>query len=94
MINGAELYIQGVEKSFVHAGIHVEILKKTTVLFQQGMSYAIMGASGVGKSTLMHILSGLEEPTGGNILFNGHNISEFTTYEKFIFLNRSIGLVF
>ena len=93
-MDGAKLCIQAIEKFFSHAGSRVEILKKTTVLFQQGMSYAIMGASGVGKSTLMHILSGLELPSAGNVLFNDHNISEFTVSEKFIFLNQSIGLVF
>lgn len=94
IMNGAELGFQGVEKFFIHAGIRVEILKKTTVLFQQGTSYAIMGASGVGKSTLMHVLSGLELPSAGNVLFNSHIISKFTAHEKFIFLNQSIGLVF
>lgn len=93
-MDGAKLCIQGVEKFFLHAGSRVEILKKTTVLFQQGMSYAIMGASGVGKSTLMHILSGLELPSAGSVLFNDQIISEFTASEKFIFLNQSIGLVF
>jgi len=93
-MNGAKLCIQGVEKFFLHAGTRVEILKKTTVLFQQGMSYAIMGASGVGKSTLMHILSGLELPSAGSVLFNGHTISELAADEKFVFLNQSIGLVF
>jgi lipoprotein-releasing system ATP-binding protein len=90
----AELCLQGVEKFFIHAGIRVEILKKTTVSFQEGMSYAIVGASGVGKSTLMHILSGLESPNAGDVLFNSHIISKFNTHEKFIFLNQSIGLVF
>lgn len=93
-MNGAELCIKGVEKFFVHAGTRVEILKKTTVLFEQGASYAIMGASGVGKSTLMHILSGLESPSAGSVLFNNHIISDFTAYEKSAFLNQSIGLVF
>jgi lipoprotein-releasing system ATP-binding protein len=93
-MNGAKLCLQGVEKFFIHAGIRVEILKKTTVLFQQGISYAIVGASGVGKSTLMHILSGLESPNAGDVLFNSHIISGFTAHEKSIFLNQSIGLVF
>lgn len=93
-MNGAKLCIQGVEKFFLHAGNRVEILKKTTILFQQEMSYAIMGASGVGKSTLMHILSGLELPSAGSVLFNDQVISQFTADEKFIFLNQSIGLVF
>ncbi len=42
----------------------------------------------------MHILSGLELPSGKCVLFNGNIISEFTAYEKFIFLNQSIGSCF
>lgn len=94
VIKSAELRIQEVEKFFIHAGTRVEILKKTTAAFQQGTSYAIVGASGVGKSTLMHILAGLESPNTGNVFFNGHDLSQLSMKDKSIFLNKSIGLVF
>lgn len=93
-MNDKELRLQEVEKFFVHAGTRVEILKKTTMLFNQGASYAITGASGVGKSTLVHLLAGLESPSAGKIFYNHQCIADFTEQEKSHFLNQSIGLVF
>jgi lipoprotein-releasing system ATP-binding protein len=93
-MNNAELRLEDIEKHFFHAGVRTEILNKTTLSFEQGVSYALIGASGVGKSTVMHILSGLEQPSAGKVLFNNQDIAAFTTQEKSLFLNQSIGLVF
>ena len=45
----------------------VEILREITLSVNEGESVAIMGPSGVGKSTLLHILGTLEEPTSGSL---------------------------
>ncbi|MEJ7788851.1 MAG: ABC transporter ATP-binding protein [Thermoleophilaceae bacterium] len=54
----------------------VDALDGVSVAFEQGKFAAIMGPSGSGKSTLMHILAGLDRPTGGSVQIDGTEISE------------------
>ena len=52
------------------------VLKNVTVGFEAGKIYAILGPSGCGKTTLLSLLGGLDSPTGGQILFDGEDISK------------------
>lgn len=81
-------------KKFKQGKQAFKVLRDINVLFQQGISYAIMGVSGVGKSTFMHVLSGVDIPSDGSVLFNDKNISHFTPNELNIFHNKLIGQVF
>jgi putative ABC transport system ATP-binding protein len=54
----------------------VDALDGVTVAFEPGRFTAIMGPSGSGKSTLMHILAGLDRPTGGSVKLNGTEITD------------------
>jgi ABC-type lipoprotein export system ATPase subunit len=81
-------------KEFKTADSCVQILEGITVEFQQGTRYAIMGVSGVGKSTFMHLLAGLEKPTRGHISFDGASISSFSESARMAYLQTSVGLVF
>lgn len=83
-----------VTKEFKAADARVQILEGITVEFNQGTCYAIMGVSGVGKSTFMHLLAGLEKPTSGHISFDGASISSFSESARMIYLQTSVGLVF
>jgi lipoprotein-releasing system ATP-binding protein len=55
---------------------------------------AVLGASGVGKSTLLHILGTLERPSGGGVLYDGVDVFTFSADQLAAFRNRSIGFVF
>jgi lipoprotein-releasing system ATP-binding protein len=55
---------------------------------------AVIGSSGVGKSTLLHILGALDRPSGGEVLFEGQNIFNLDPREISRFRNRKIGFVF
>lgn len=81
-------------KKFIQADKVVPVLNGITVTFSQGGLYAITGASGTGKSTLIHILAGLEVPDSGTVSFNNCCIASFCEQERAQFLNQSIGLVF
>lgn len=70
------------------------VLKDVMVTFEKGKSYAIKGASGTGKSTLLHILAGLDCPTKGIIWYNKKAITDFNDQEKRDYLSKEIGLVF
>lgn len=70
------------------------VLKGVSVEFRKGMAYAIKGVSGSGKSTFMHILGGLDAPSGGTVTFNEKDIYKLKQSEKEKFLNRTMGFVF
>jgi lipoprotein-releasing system ATP-binding protein len=52
----------------------VRVLRGVTLTVQPGESVAVVGASGVGKSTLLHLLGTLDRPTGGRVLFKGEDV--------------------
>lgn len=86
------LVAKQIEKKFEQPPLTV--LHDVSVAFERGVSYAIKGASGTGKSTLLHLLAGLDNPSEGIIEYNGHDIAHFDQYEKDNFLNKEIGMVF
>lgn len=88
------LVIENVTKEFWQAQSPIVILKNVYAHFERGKSYAITGVSGTGKSTLLYLLSGLEKPTYGHVLFNGHKLDTFNYEEQRRFLLENIGLIF
>lgn len=89
-----QLIVQDLKKEYGHGAKFQEIIKGVSITFTQGTTYAITGVSGVGKSTLLYILAGLDAPTSGHVRFNDKDLLQFTSAEKEQFLNKSIGLVF
>ena len=88
------LILENVCKSFDHFGKRIEVLKGISLAMEKGDSLAIMGASGVGKSTLLNIMGSLERPTEGTVRFRDRNIYEMVGEEISRLRNRDIGFVF
>lgn len=88
------LSLKGVKKSFGGKKESIEVLKGVDFSVQKGETVAIMGPSGVGKSTLLHLIGGLLKPDSGEIEIEGTNISVFTEEETDLFRNKTIGFVF
>ena len=65
-----------------------------TVGFEQGEFCAITGPSGSGKSTLLHVLSSLENPTSGDVIYNGKNLSAYNDNQLSVLRRRRFGFVF
>jgi lipoprotein-releasing system ATP-binding protein len=72
----------------------VDVLKGIDLTFNQGERAAIVGVSGVGKTTLLHILGTLDRPTTGKVLYRGKDIFTLNERELALFRNREIGFVF
>lgn len=67
------------------------VLQNISYDFEKGKMYCIMGKSGAGKTTLLSLLSGLAEPSDGNILYEGNDIKKINRYT---FRSKYIGVIF
>ncbi len=88
------LSVTGLHKSFVEGGEEIHILRGLDLELEEGERLAIVGESGVGKSTLLHILGTLDRPTRGEILYRGKEIPRDDETALSHFRNREIGFVF
>jgi len=91
---GAHLVVRGLEKVFHHGGRVLPVLKGIDLELRPGEMVAVVGASGVGKSTLLHLLGTLDLPTAGQIVFDGVEVTRLPPARLAEFRNREIGLVF
>ena len=85
------LELEDVTMSFRHTGNLIEVLKGVNLIVNRGDSIAVMGASGVGKSTLLSIMGTLESPTGGAVRFDGRNTHDLDDMALCKLRNRDIG---
>jgi lipoprotein-releasing system ATP-binding protein len=88
------IQVQQLLKSYGNGTKRVEVLKGVDLNFSRGERAAIVGASGVGKTTLLHVLGTLDRPTGGKVFYEGKDIYALNEKELAPFRNREIGFVF
>ena len=95
-MNSAEpiLQVKGVYKHFGSGERRVDVLRGVDLTLSGQESIAVVGASGVGKSTLLHILGTLERPNAGEVIYEGVNVLTFPETQLSAYRNRSIGFVF
>ena len=84
----------GITKSYAVGGRQLPVLKGLDLTLERGEMLAVMGASGVGKSTLLHLLGGLDRPDAGTIRVGEHVITEMAGPDLVAFRNRRVGFVF
>jgi putative ABC transport system ATP-binding protein len=72
----------------------VTALDNVSLQVEPGEFLAIMGPSGCGKSTLLHLLGGLDRPTSGDVMIDGHNLSDLSDAKLTELRRRKIGFVF
>ncbi|MCW8858542.1 MAG: ABC transporter ATP-binding protein [Deltaproteobacteria bacterium] len=84
----------GLGKCFTTPVGMINVLSDINLKICGGERVAIVGSSGAGKTTLMHILGGLDHPTSGEVFFEGENLTRFHGSALDAFRNRTIGFVF
>jgi len=89
-----KISVQGLVKTFTTNGNRVEVIRGLDLEIYSGETLAVVGASGVGKSTLLHILGTLERPTAGDILWEGEEVFALDDWRLAAFRNRKVGFVF
>jgi lipoprotein-releasing system ATP-binding protein len=82
------------EKRYLDGPAVVQVLTGLDLEIEPGERLAIVGASGVGKSTLLHLLGALDQPTGGRLFFDGDDVFARSEVELAVFRNREVGFVF
>jgi len=85
---------RSLNKSYVVATTTLHVLRDLDLAVERGEMVAIMGASGVGKSTLLHLLGGLDRPDSGRVRVGAVDVTEVTDAELVAFRNRHVGFVF
>jgi lipoprotein-releasing system ATP-binding protein len=85
---------QAIVKSYEVGGSRLTILRGLDLDIEAGEMVAIVGASGVGKSTLLHLLGGLDRADAGTVVIDGANLTTMADGDVVSFRNRRVGFVF
>lgn len=89
------LEVSHISKSYPNAsGGRLSVLKDVSLSVEKGEMIAVVGESGTGKSTLLHLIGALDRPDEGSIRFNGEDVFSKSDEELSAFRNTSIGFVF
>ena len=84
----------GIEKYYEEVGHRIDVLNGVDLHLDRGEMIAIVGASGTGKTTLLHILGTLDRPTKGTLLYGGEEVLNKNDIELSAYRNRTVGFVF
>ncbi len=91
------LSAKNIHKIYHTPGHHVRdvhVLRGVSLTINQGDVVAIVGPSGAGKSTLLHVIGGLDQPTQGEVVFDGRNIYTLNDRARAKIRNEKIGFIF
>ena len=86
--------LTNISKSYNNSIESIPVLNGINLSIKKGQTLAIIGASGTGKSTLLHILGALDIPSSGTILFDGQDLVTMNQKEKAHFRNKKLGFIF
>ena len=86
--------MEHVTKIYGEGDTRVWGLDDVSLTIDKGETVAIVGASGSGKSTMLHVMGGVDTPNSGNVIIDGKDITRLTDEEMSVFRRRKIGFVF
>ena len=88
------LRVEHLSKTYGEGDIKTEALNDVSFSVEKGEFIAIIGSSGSGQSTLLHLIAGIDRPTAGKIFIGGNDLSTFDSNKVTIFRRREIGLIY
>src|ERR1700704_5322999 len=88
------LEARSLSKTSRNAEVPVPVLSDLELVVERGEMLAIVGPSGIGKSTLLHLLGGLDRPDSGTIRVAGFEVTSMSNDDLARFRNRNVGFVF
>jgi lipoprotein-releasing system ATP-binding protein len=93
-MNNPVISCRGLMRSYTDGTSSIQVLRQMDLEVNPGEMVAIVGTSGSGKSTFLHLLGGLDKPTAGNVLINGKDIFALEEADKCRLRNESLGFVY
>jgi lipoprotein-releasing system ATP-binding protein len=94
LATGRLIEVRGLDKTFYDADREIRVLRNLDLNVAVGEEVAVVGQSGTGKSTLLHIIGSLEEPTAGKVFFEGEDLFALDQKALAEFRNLKLGFVF
>ncbi|SEB42316.1 putative ABC transport system ATP-binding protein [Paenibacillus sp. GP183] len=88
------LTVKGVERSFQVGGEQLHVLKGIHMELKPEQLVMLRGRSGSGKTTLLNLIGGLDQPSNGEIMFQGHSFHQCSDDERTQIRRRDIGFIF
>lgn len=88
------LEVEQVHKSYFLHGKRIDVLRGVSVRIEQGELVSLIGASGSGKSTFLHVVGTLDMPAAGSMRFKGRSVFDMNDADVAHFRNTAIGFVF
>jgi len=86
--------VQNLCKNFMTTGGELKVLRNLNLKVVDGERIAVVGRSGAGKTTLMHVLGGIDRPSSGQVLFDGEDVFASQGAKLDAFRNRAVGFIF
>jgi len=94
MNNASVIRAEQLGKTYAEGRLHTPVFAGLDLSVNTGETIAILGASGTGKSTLLHLLGGLDTPTSGEVYVAGQKMSALSNAERGRLRNRALGFVY
>jgi lipoprotein-releasing system ATP-binding protein len=84
----------GISKRYAISKASIQVLSSLDITLAPQETLAVVGASGIGKSTLLHILGTLDRPDQGSLIYQGKDVFQYDDQQLARFRNRTMGFVF
>ncbi|TCV98268.1 lipoprotein-releasing ABC transporter ATP-binding protein LolD [Biostraticola tofi] len=94
MNNTPLLQCNHLTKRYQEGKLYADVLRDVSFSMQPGEMMAIVGSSGSGKSTLLHLLGGLDQPTSGEVIFEGQELNRLSSPARAQMRNRRLGFIY